>query len=55
MNAGTAAAAEIEAVRLLLQRIGVSPEQLLGSPTGGSPVPTFSEYIGRVSEAVGGT
>jgi integrase/recombinase XerC len=50
--AGTPSAAEIDAVRLLLQRIGVSPGQLLGSPVSRTPVPTFGEYVGRVSGAV---
>lgn len=41
----------IEAARLLLQRLGVAPEQLLvaAAPI---PVPTFNEYIDTVSLAV---
>lgn len=45
-------AAEIEAARLLLARLGVSAEDLLRTaPT--RPVPTFSEYIPVVVESVG--
>ncbi len=44
--------AEVDAVRLLLERIGVRPEQLLGLPSSCTTIPTFGEYIDRVSEAV---
>lgn len=43
---------EFEAARLLLSRLGVTLEQLVDSRDGGRPVPTFAEYIERVSEAV---
>jgi integrase/recombinase XerC len=47
--------AEVDAARLLLTRLGVSPEQLLQGHTS-RPMPTFDEYIQRVSQAVtGGT
>lgn len=49
----TISATEIEAARLLLSRLGVSPEQLLAGPVRREVVPTFSEYIDRVSAAVG--
>ncbi len=46
--------AELEAARLLLERLGITPEQLLTptSPPHPSPMPTFHQYIDRVSEAV---
>jgi integrase/recombinase XerC len=44
--------ADIETVRLLLARLGVRPEQLLGPPAAGRRIPTVGEYIGRVSDAV---
>jgi integrase/recombinase XerC len=43
----------IEAARVLLRSIGVSPEDLLAAHTAvAKEVPTFAQYIGRVSEAV---
>ncbi len=53
MNAASGAitAAEIEAIRQLLLRVGVGPEQLLSSRTR-NPAPTFADYVGRVSQAV---
>jgi integrase len=47
-----ALAAEIEAVRVLLARMGVTPEELLSGTTKPTLMPTFDEYIDRVSEAV---
>jgi integrase/recombinase XerC len=43
---------ELEAARLLLARLGITPEQLLNGPTGRPPVPTFAEYIDQVSQTV---
>ncbi|MEU4398243.1 tyrosine-type recombinase/integrase [Micromonospora orduensis] len=43
---------ELAAARLLLARLGVTPEQLLRVPSAPRAVPTFDEYIDRVSEAV---
>ncbi|MEU4383565.1 tyrosine-type recombinase/integrase [Micromonospora echinofusca] len=43
---------ELAAARLLLARLGVTPEQLLTVPSVPRVVPTFDEYIDRVSEAV---
>jgi integrase/recombinase XerC len=43
---------EIDAARMLLSRLGVTPEQLLGATGGDRSVPTFGEYIPRVSDAV---
>lgn len=44
--------ADIEAARLLLARLGISPEQLLKTPAETRAVPTIREYINRVSDAV---
>ena len=43
---------EIEAARLLLNRLGVTPEQLLSAPRPVRSMPTFAEYIELVSQAV---
>ncbi|MEU8045672.1 site-specific integrase [Micromonospora echinofusca] len=43
---------ELEVARLLLTRLGVTPEQLLTVQSTPRVVPTFDEYIERVSEAV---
>ncbi len=43
---------EIEAARILLARMGITPEQLLNGATSHTPMPTFNEYIDRVSQAV---
>jgi integrase/recombinase XerC len=43
---------EIEAARLLLSRLGVTPEQLMAAPTGRRAIPTFGEYVAQVSMAV---
>ncbi|MDR7303494.1 tyrosine-type recombinase/integrase [Haloactinomyces albus] len=53
MSADNAAgASEIEAARLLLARMGLSPEQLVDAPGEQPPAPTFAEYIPKVAEAV---
>lgn len=45
--------ADVEAARLLLARLGVTPEQLIGTqPAERKDMPTFREYIEHVSEAV---
>ncbi|MEU6645890.1 hypothetical protein ABZ863_25545 [Saccharomonospora sp. NPDC046836] len=44
--------AEVEAARLLLLRMGLSPEDLLAVPVARPPVPTFAEYVPVVSAAV---
>ncbi|HLL66461.1 MAG TPA: site-specific integrase [Micromonosporaceae bacterium] len=47
------AGVEIRAARLLLARLGVTPEQLLAEPsTRQSIAPTFDAYIDQVSQAV---
>ncbi|GAB1690686.1 tyrosine-type recombinase/integrase [Krasilnikovia sp. M28-CT-15] len=47
-----ATTAEIEAARLLLDRLGVTIEQLAGPIPADADVPTFAEYIPRVAAAV---
>jgi integrase/recombinase XerC len=45
--------ADLEAVRLLLARMGITPEQLLRTEHAAvTHMPTFREYIGQVSDAV---
>jgi integrase/recombinase XerC len=48
----TATSAEVDAARLLLARMGLSPTDLLATPRVRPPVPTFTEYIPIVSAAV---
>ncbi len=43
---------DVEAVRLLLARLGITAEQLLTAPAPSRPLPTIREYVGRVSDAV---
>jgi hypothetical protein len=45
--------AELEAARLLLERMGITPDQLLQAATPRRPAPTFAEYIPVVEAAVG--
>jgi integrase/recombinase XerC len=47
-----ATAADLDAARLLLTRLGVSPVDLLTTPQEREPAPTFAEYIPTVSAAV---
>lgn len=49
---GAATSAELDAARLILARIGLSPADLLATPQVWPPVPTFAEYILFVSTAV---
>ncbi|MGI5243400.1 hypothetical protein [Dactylosporangium sp. CA-139066] len=44
--------AELEAARLLLARLGVSPADLLQLGPARPPAPTFAEYVPVVSAAV---
>lgn len=41
-------AAELEAARLVLERMGVTPADLLGATQCRFPAPTFDEYIPKV-------
>jgi hypothetical protein len=43
---------EVEAARLVLSSMGVSPAELLDNSFLRKAIPTFAEYIPRVSEAV---
>jgi integrase/recombinase XerC len=46
-------AAELDAARLLLARMGIAPADLLQAAPSRPPAPTFAEYIPIVSAAVG--
>lgn len=52
MNVNPAKSAELDAARLLLSKMGIDPAELLAEPLVRTDVPTFSEYIPQVSEAV---
>jgi integrase/recombinase XerC len=52
MTADAAPSSEIAAALLLLDRLGVTPEQLLDAPRGAASIPTFDESIARVSATV---
>ena len=45
-------ASDITAARLLLQKMGIDPADLLQEPDESPQVPTFADYIPRVSQAV---
>jgi integrase/recombinase XerC len=49
----TPSASDLDAARLLLSRLGVSPADLLAASEQRAPVPTFGEYIPLVAAAVG--
>src|SRR5918998_3430977 len=51
-GASIASAVELDAARMLLARMGLSPADLLAAPQVRAPVPTFAEYIPLVSAAV---
>ncbi|MBC8091897.1 MAG: hypothetical protein H7Y15_08160 [Pseudonocardia sp.] len=44
--------AELDAARLLLDRMGITAADLLTTPRQRPPIPTFAEYIPQVSAAV---
>ena len=48
-GASIASAVELDAARMLLARMGLSPADLLAAPQVRAPVPTFAEYIPLVS------
>jgi integrase/recombinase XerC len=50
MNTETISAAELDAARLILARMGISPDDLLNGPQAAAP--TFAEYVPTVSAAV---
>ncbi|WP_237773875.1 hypothetical protein [Actinosynnema sp. ALI-1.44] len=52
MTATPSTSAELDAARLLLSRMGISPQDLLTAPVERSTIPTFNEYIPIVSAAV---
>jgi integrase/recombinase XerC len=46
-------ATDLDAARLLLARMGITPEQLLATaPADSRPMPTFRDYIAQVSAAI---
>ena len=49
----TPTAADLDAARLLLARLGVSPADLLTAAADRAPAPTFAEYVPVVRAAVG--
>ena len=44
--------AELDAARLLLSKMGISPDELLATPGPSVPAPTFSEYVPGLVETV---
>lgn len=52
MTTQSASSADLDAARLLLTRLGVSPADLMAAPQDRTPAPTFAEYIPVVSAAV---
>lgn len=44
--------ADLDAARLLLERLGVTPADLAAAPVDRPPIPTFGEYIPVVSDVV---
>jgi integrase/recombinase XerC len=52
MNSSAAGPAELDAARLLLARMGISPSDLVESASQTTPAPTSAEYIPVVSAAV---
>lgn len=51
-DSAPAGASEIEAARVLLARLGVSPAALLAEESSGTPPPSFAEYVPAVAEAM---
>ncbi len=52
MSAGTVSGAELDAARLILGRMGITPEDLLRDAAARAQAPTFAEYVPVVSAAV---
>lgn len=52
MSRSVAGPAELEAARLLLDRMGISPDDLLQVRAARPPAPTFAEYVPVVAAAV---
>lgn len=55
MNSAPSSQVELDAARLLLAKMGIDPAELLAEPVARADMPTFSEYIPKVSEAVSGS
>ncbi|MEU9507335.1 integrase [Micromonospora sp. NPDC048170] len=52
MSAAMAGRAELDAARLLLARMGISPADLVGAASDRPVAPTFAEYVPVVAAAV---
>lgn len=52
MHQSVPSAADLDAARLLLSRLAVSPADLLAASPDRAPAPTFAQYIPIVSAAV---
>ncbi|MFX0592238.1 hypothetical protein [Melissospora conviva] len=52
MSDTTVGRAELDAARLLLARMGISPADLVDAASDRPPAPTFAEYVPVVSAAV---
>jgi integrase/recombinase XerC len=52
VNPAASQQAVVEAARVLLERMGLSPADLTAVPQARKPVPTFAEYVPVVSAAV---
>ena len=52
-TASNARQAELDAARLLLDRMGITPADLLAASRPRTVAPTFAEYVPRVRQAVG--
>ena len=52
MTVETISTAELDAARLILDQMGISPEDLLRDEAGRPTAPTFGEYVPKVSAAV---
>jgi integrase/recombinase XerC len=52
MTAQATSIAELDAARLILARMGITPADLLRGDAGQSTAPTFAEYVPQVSAAV---
>ena len=52
INPGASQQTVVEAALVLLERMGLSPADLIAIPQPRKPVPTFAEYVPVVSAAV---
>jgi integrase/recombinase XerC len=52
VNPTAVSPAELDAARLILARMGITPTALLDGEGGRAPTPTFAVYVPQVSAAV---